>query len=157
MKKLNYLLSAVVLLAVLVTVGCSKDDGPGITPEQAVTDRLSKSWDISSATLDNQDISDLTGLTLTINDALGYTTNSTSVARTPNPWPVGGSWAFVDEITDAADTSFSIRRDDEINIVVALTDTSLTLSFTFDDAIHKGSTGKEEALSGDWVFVFTAQ
>ena len=156
MKKLNYLLSAVVLLAVLVTVGCSKDDGPGITPEQAVTDRMAKSWDLSSATLDSQDISDLTGLTLTMTDALGYSTSGT-VARTPHPWPVSGLWSFKGDITDAASGSFVITRDSELDMNVTLTDTSLTLSFTFDDATHKGSAGRDEAVDGSWVFVFAAQ
>ena len=156
MKKLNYLLSAVVLLAVLVTVGCSKDDGPGKTAEEQVTEKMSKTWVMSSATLESQPVTDLSGLTLTITDALAYSTNSNSVTRTPNPWPVGGSWAFKTEITDASTGSFVITRDSELDINVTLTDTNLTLNFLFDDT-HTTNEGREDAVKGSWVFVYDAQ
>lgn len=156
MKKLNYLLSVAVLFALLVTVGCSKDDGPGVSAEDQVKERLSKTWLISSATLASQTVTDLTGLTLTITDQLSYTSNGNTAARQPNPWPTSGTWVFKTAITDASTGSFVITRDDGLDINVTLTDTTLSLGLVFDDSIHNGSS-REEAVDGSWVFEFTAQ
>ncbi len=156
MKKLNYLLSAAVLMMVLITVGCGKDDGPNQTPEEAVTEAFSKTWVLSSATLTGEgDVTDLDGLTLTVGN-LSYSTNSGSVARTPNPWPSSGSWSFSSTITDANTSSFTVLRDDGLSIsVTGFSDTAMTMGFTFSDSNTTG--GKEEAVNGAWVMSFTAQ
>lgn len=154
MKKLNYLLSAVILLTVLVTVGCSKDEG-GPSAEEQVTDRFSKTWALSSASLGSDAVTDLSGLTLTINSNLSYSTGGT-VARTPHPWPSSGTWAFTTPITDASASSFVVTRDDGLEINVTLTDTTLIMSFTFVEGTHSQN-GREEAVSGAWSMEFAAQ
>ena len=58
MKKLNYLLSVAVLLAVLLTTGCGGSDGPAApVVKDLIATKLSKTWTLSSATLggDNDD------------------------------------------------------------------------------------------------------
>jgi hypothetical protein len=151
MKKLNYLLSAVILLAVLVTVGCSKDDG-GPSAEQQVIDRFAKTWTLTSASYDDGNVTDLSGLTLTLSDNFSYSTGG-SVTRTPHPWPSSGTWSFTTPITDAAASSFSVTRDDGLVMSVELTDTTLTLNFNFEEGTHS-QTGRTEGIDGQWSMQF---
>ncbi len=155
MKKLNYLLSAVVLMMVLMTVGCGPDD-PTISPEDAVTEAFAKTWLLSSATLDGQAVTDLTGLTFAVTENMSYSTNSSTVARQPNPFPASGTWVFKSDITSADQSTFIITRDGNLDMDVTLSDTALTLGFTFDEAVHTGS-GREEQVEGTWSVSFTAQ
>ena len=56
MKKLNYLLSAIVLFGVLLTVGCGGDDSPGLTPEQTILTKLGKTWTASTVSFEGSNI-----------------------------------------------------------------------------------------------------
>jgi|GEM_PF-4680487 len=153
MKKLNYLLSAVVLLAVLVTVGCGTNE-PGPSAEVQVTDMFAKTWTLTSASLDNDPITDMNGLTLTVNSAFTYSTGGT-VARPVHPWPSNGTWEFTTPITEVTG-SFQVTRDDGLVIDVTLTETTLILRFIFIEGTNLGS-GRVEALAGAWSMEFAAQ
>ncbi|MEQ8577045.1 MAG: hypothetical protein RIB63_23455, partial [Fulvivirga sp.] len=70
------------------------------------------------------------------------------------PFAGNGTWSFQNEITDANPSSFNIIRNDGLVITVSsLTDTSLQLSFVFDDGTHSSS--RTEAVDGTWTFDFS--
>jgi len=157
MKKLNYILSAVVLMAVLITVGCGGDDPAGQTAEEAVTENFSKSWELTTATYKGDPVDNMDGFILTINTNMKYSTNSSTVERTPTPWPASGDWSFKDgTVTSKSDGDFTVTRDDGLEIDVTLGATTLALGFTFIDGTHSEG-GREEQVDGDWVMNFTAQ
>lgn len=155
MKKLGYLLSTAVLLSVLFTVSCKKKNDPGPSEEQLRKDAMTaKTWTLNSATLSSQPVTDLTGLTLTIDSNFGYSTNSTTLTRQPNPWPVGGTFAFGTN-GDGTTNINQVIRDNEVTMIVTVSadGSTMTLAFTFADG-NTGSGGRTEAVNGDWFFEF---
>lgn len=161
MKKLNYLLSAIVLSGVLFTVGCGGDDAPGITPEQAVLNKLAKTWTISSVSFENSTSTyadDFAGFTMTLTDAKGYTTTNSPDFGPFSQNSSSGSWDFVTPPTDPTVSSFKVTRAaDGLEITIAISDTTMSLTFNFTDDDGDGvHDGREEAVTGAWVFDFTS-
>ncbi|MDH5365403.1 MAG: hypothetical protein OEW67_00330 [Cyclobacteriaceae bacterium] len=157
MKKLSYLLSAIVLLAILFTIGCKPDPTPGPSAEEAQKALLVKTWTASSVTLNNEDVTaDFSGFTLTIQENLNYTSSASSLTRSPQPWPTSGGFAFGVNGDGTTNVNQLLREPggtNELPMTVQVDETTMTLGFTFTDGTHLG--GRTEAISGDWVFSFT--
>lgn len=157
MKKFGYLLSSAVLIGILFTVGCKGKDDPQPSAEELQQTAMTKTWAISTATLDGTTVTDLSGFELTVTSAFGYTTNAGEMVRMPNPWPTSGTFAFGEKSDGTADITKVIRED---GLVMSLTidadGTTMSLSFNFVDGTHS-QTGRTEAIAGDWVFGFTAK
>ncbi len=141
------------LFAVLVTYS---NCGPGPTPPAPVTDvqleKLSKTWKINSVTLGGADkTTDYTAFQLAItgtkgNTSFGYTTTGRPAL---SPWKSGGTWEFgTDPLND-------IIRDkgnaDELAMTYTVTETTLTISLTFNGTGYSARTG---VVKGAWVFSF---
>lgn len=158
MKKLNYLLSSIVLLGILFTVGCGPDDELGPSAEEAQKTLMAKTWNVSDVTLNNENITaDFTNFTLTVDTNLGYTTFLQDITRSPQPWPTSGSFAFGVNGDGTPNVNQLLREpggSKELPITLQVNETTMTLSFTFVDGTHNPG-GRTEAISGDWVFSFT--
>lgn len=155
MINLRYIFSITLMMGILLVAGCKKKDDPGPSAEELQKTAMTKTWTITSARLGTESITDLSGLTLTIDGSLNYTTNSTSVSRQPNPWPTGGTFAF-GENSDGTTNVNQVVRDGEVTMTISVSADggSMTLDFTFDDDTQRGSNGKSEAVDGSWLFVF---
>ena len=97
---------------------------------------------MQTATVDGVDqTATYKGLALSFS-ASGYTsTNGGAV------WPANGTWSFNN--TDGT----SLKRDDGLVITVAVTDTSLTLSYQWAQTTLGG--GREASVKGAQVLIFT--
>lgn len=152
MKALR-ILSLLGLVITLLTYSSCKDDKP--TPEP-VTDvqlgKLSKTWKITSVTLDGVvKTSEYTAFELAMSGTKGDTEFAYSTSGRPSlsPWKSNGKWEF----GTAPETQ--IIRDkgtaDELPMTYAVTETTLSISFTFNGAGYTSRTG---VVKGQWVFTF---
>lgn len=167
MKKLTYLLSAGVLVAIFAISGCKDNGGNEQSAVDVAGGNFSGTWAVdgsaNSVTFDNQDRTanyDDFALSVTYNTGQGsglYTATGTIIGSGSSPWPGSGSWEF--ETAEPGAKSFNIVRDpgsgQELTITVSLTDTDMTLNFNFDDSVNKGS--RTEAVTGPWVFNLVKQ
>lgn len=152
MKSLR-ILSLMALVGVLVTFSNCGDDPPPAPPVTDVQfDKLAKTWKINSVTLDGVDkTADYTGFQLALSGTKGsppfnYTTSS---RPSLSPWKASGTWDF------GAAPETQIIRDkgtaDELPVTYAVTESTLTVSFTFNGTGYTARTG---VVKGAWVYTF---
>ncbi|MDH5399568.1 MAG: hypothetical protein OEX02_15570 [Cyclobacteriaceae bacterium] len=147
MDKLSGLVVIGILAVLVATNGCKPKPTDEPTPEEAQTTKLSRSWTANKVTFNGTEdrSADWSGFTLTVAADGKY---STSNAFSPGPWPASGTWAF------AADGSAvninKVVRDDGLEISISVSDTDLTLTFIFNDAVNNG--GRVDAVNGEYVF-----
>ncbi len=148
-KSINQITRVIVAFALmLLFTNCDKEVKPDDIPisdlekvQALVLTNLSSSWSSSSFTRDGLDSSaEFTNFILTIGDKTYSSQNGLHV------WPSSGSWQFVEGKTD------QITRDDGVIIDVSVNDTSLTLSFKFEENVFT-SGGRGQTISSSLVFV----
>ncbi len=147
-----------ILCAVMVLFSNCGDDGGAKPPEQVQLERLSKTWNIVSASLDNANrTGDFNNFKLTMSGTFNASTPngpyaySVSGSRpTPSPWPVNGTWNFV---SLGSGDSGTIVREDNVTITYSISSTgTLTMNFTCTSCNYPG--GRVDAVNGNWVFTF---
>jgi len=152
MKALRILSLLFVTSLLLTFMSCKKDDPdpPPVTDVQF--DKLSKTWKINTVSLDGVDkTSDYTGFQLTFSGTKGTPpfNYATSGRPTLSPWKASGTWDF------GAAPETQIIRDkgtaDELSVTYAVTEATLTVSFTFNGAGYTARTG---VVKGAWVYTF---
>jgi hypothetical protein len=160
MKKLNYILSAAVLVFMLAIISCGGSDDPGVPADDQIGAKLTSTWNATSVIFGtNQDrTTDYSGFKLTLGYNAETNAGTYSITGGPSdgtrPFATSGTWTFQGTISDPAVPSFNIVRDDTLLITVSeLTATTLQLTFVFDGGTH--STSKTEAVDGTWVFDFS--
>jgi hypothetical protein len=131
----------------MTLISCGDDDDVSVadypaeqTEEEKQLESLSSSaWTMSSITLDGADATaNFDGLVLTLKSDKTYTTNGCY-----DPvWSSSGSFTFGSDIN-------TLTRDDGVSMTVSVSETSLTVTFTYAD-----SDGRIDALPGDYVFSF---
>ncbi len=147
------ILSLLGLVAVILTYSSCKTKK---TDPEPVTDvqlgKLSKTWKINTVTLDNVDkIADYSAFQLVISGTKGNTSFGYSTSGRPalSPWKSSGSWEF------GATPETQVIRDkgtaDELAMTYAVTETTLSITFTFNGAGYAARTG---VVKGQWVFTF---
>jgi hypothetical protein len=152
MKALR-ILSLLGLVVALLTYSSCKDDKP--TPEP-ITDvqlgKLAKTWKVDAVTLDGVDKkADYTAFQLVMSGTKGNTSFGYTTSGRPSlsPWKSSGTWEF----GTAPETQ--IIRDkgtaDELPMTYAVTETTLSITFTFNGAGYTARTG---VVKGQWVFTF---
>lgn len=67
----------------------------------------------------------------------------------PSAWPASGSFEF------GSNAKTNLIRDDQTNIQYSVTDTELTMSFTFTGEPYAASGGRAKNVEGGWDFKFT--
>jgi len=150
MKKRNTFL---ILGLIVAIISCKKSDDDGIDNTQLVQDKLAGTWVVSSVDLDNISETDaFANFQIELDANLGFTSNSTSIQRLPNPWAETGSFTLPDQVADV--NNILITRNDGAAMLFTFSDDSnVTLAFNFS-ATNVGSGGRVEAVEGDWVFSF---
>jgi hypothetical protein len=148
MKYFRSLIFFTFSLGALMLISCGDDDDASVTDdpveqteEEKQLESLSASaWTMSSITLDGADVTtNFSGLVLTIKSDKTYSTNGSY-----DPvWPSSGSFTFGSDLN-------TLTRDDGVSMTIAVSETSLTVTFTYAD-----SGGRIDALPGDYVFNFT--
>ncbi len=148
MKYFRSLIFFTFSLGALMLISCGDDDDASVaddpveqTEEEKQLESLSASaWTMSSITLDGADVTtNFSGLVLTIKSDKTYSTNGSY-----DPvWPSSGSFTFGSDLN-------TLTRDDGVSMTIAVSETSLTVTFTYAD-----SGGRIDALPGDYVFKFT--
>ena len=148
MKYFRSLIFFTFSLGALMLISCGDDDDASVaddpteqTEEEKQLESLSASaWTMSSITLDGADVTtNFSGLVLTIKSDKTYSTNGSY-----DPvWPSSGSFTFGSDLN-------TLTRDDGVSMTIAVSETSLTVTFTYAD-----SGGRIDALPGDYVFNFT--
>lgn len=156
MKKFHFLLVALLLGALVTFPSCGGDeDDPGISEEDLMIEKLSKTWIASSVSLSSENVTaDFDGFIVTLKSSGEYSTNSASIVRSPNPWPSSGSVDF-GGTADAPNLNQLIRND---GLVMSINSdgSTLTVSFTFSDEHTDSTGGRTEVVNGSWVFDFIA-
>lgn len=148
------------VLLVLLT-NCGGDDGDERSINDIQLEKLVATWNISNVTLDNVNrTTDYPNFKLTISGTPGATSfgYNTTGRGVNNPWPSSGNWRFgsnvetqIERIDDSGNPN-DPNDDDIVDITYAVTDTQLTLNFTFTGT---GFPARTSNVNGDWVFTFT--
>jgi hypothetical protein len=133
--------------------GCKKKTGPGESTEDIQLGKLSKTWKITSVSLDGVDrTADYTNFSLTISGTAGGSSfgYSTSNRPTLSPWPSSGTWAFgtppeTQIVRDKGNTA------DELPITYSVSDTQLQVTFNYNGA---GYPARVSNVKGQWIFIF---
>ncbi|MBK6266947.1 hypothetical protein JKA74_18025 [Marivirga sp. S37H4] len=148
MKNLKYILSILILATMTIVAGCKSDSSDPAPDALALQRELlmneGKSWIIGTEGIikDGYDVSSqFQGFSLTIGQNTFTTVNSLASA-----WPESGNWKF-DE-----DNENIILRSDRVIIMVAVTATTLRLTFTVG-----GENGRFAGLEGEYEFNLVSQ
>ena len=158
MKYFKLLIAFLLVTTIILFTKCGGDENDlELSEEDLMTEKLAKTWVITSGSVlvDNEVVTaDFTNFTISISSNGTYTSNATSLTRTPNPWSPNGTLHYGGTV-DAPNLN-QLIRDDGLTISFFVDETNLQMSFTFSDE-HKDSTGgKIEVINGNWVFEFTA-
>ena len=139
--------------AVLLTYSGCKGKDPDPAPVTDVQfDKLNKTWKINTVSLDGTDkTADYTGFQLTLSGTKGTPPFKYATSGRPSlsPWPASGKWDF-----GAAPETQMIRDKgtaDELAITYAVTESTLTVSFTFNGTGYAARTG---VVKGAWIYTF---
>ncbi len=159
MKILARVVSFVILASAVVFMSNCGGKDPAPIAQQVQLGKLSKTWNIVSASLDGANrTGDFTNFKLTItgtfnsNAADGPYNFSVSGDRpTPSPWPASGTWSFVNIGTG---DSGSLVRNDGVPMVYSINSSGqLTISdLDCEECDYPGA--RTEAVNGLWTFVF---
>lgn len=153
MMKAFRILSLLGLVAILVTYSSCKSKK---TDPEPITDvqlaKLAKTWKASAVTLDGVDkLTDYSAFQLALTGTKGNTSFGYNATGRPSlsPWKSSGNWEF------GASPETQMIRDkgtaDELAITYAVTETTLSITFTFNGAGYTARTG---VVKGQWIFTF---
>lgn len=153
MVKSVRILSLVALVLGLITFSnCGDDPPPPPSVADVQFDKLAKTWKITTVTLDGVDkTADYTGFQLVLSGTKGSPPFNYSTTARPSlsPWKASGAWEF-----GAAPETQMIRdkgTTDELPLTYSVTESTLTISFTFNGTGYTARTG---VVKGNWVYTF---
>lgn len=152
MKALR-ILSFLGLIVLLLTYSSCGRDKPVVEP---ITDvqmaKLTKPWKANTVTLDGVDKkADYSAFLLTLTGTKGNTSGGYSTSGRPSlsPWKASGNWEF------GGSPETQLIRDkgtaDEQAVTYAVTESTLSISFTFTGTGYTSRTG---VVKGQWIFTF---
>jgi hypothetical protein len=160
MKFLRSISLVAVAALALAFNGCKKDDDS--KPEaQVQLEKLSKSWNLTSVTLEGSPRTDFQNVVLTISGSFNsstplgpYTYRFTGTFPQPSPWPKdNNTWSF----GEGAVQSVIIREPDDAQINYTVSGNALTLTFNYTGAGFGGGVfARANEVGGEWVFNFEA-
>lgn len=146
MNTTKKILLAIMITSIAALSSCGGDDSPVpvVDPTLEIIEGLSKTWSVTSVTLDNSDeTTDWSGFTLNFDLSKGFTASDLS-DESVLVWPTSGSYSFPN-----ANNANIILRSDGVQITIEdLTETSARLVFN----ITGRSGGRINGLVGEWVF-----
>lgn len=151
MKKIAYMISAVVLILTTNLIACKDDDDPSALEIETnkITDNWVISGDAAAVTLDDYDVSSMfEGFEVVIKSDKTFTTIG---SPDDDLWPASGTWAFLKNSDDSYNFTKVIRNDGIEMQIMTLTQTQLMLKFHFEADSNNGRT---EGVSAEYVFNF---
>ena len=163
--KVSSLLATLSIGLMVVTSGCGNNGNDAATPAELQLERLvssyttsaSKTWTVSEVFFDGTEnrTGDWTGFAITLSSTGGVTgthSYSTTGGLSGGPWPPIGSWEFGGTVDNP--NINQIIREDNLEIAVTVSDNELTMTFIFDNAIH--TSGRVDAVNGEYSFTFSS-
>ncbi|CAN5415098.1 hypothetical protein BH09BAC3_BH09BAC3_05410 [soil metagenome] len=136
------LVSITLLAAITQLTSCGSNDPAPTTQDQVKAKLVSGVWKIQSVTVDGVDKTSVyPGLTLQ------FTATTYSSSNGKPVWATSGTWEFTS--SDAT----TIKRDDNIEVTVQATDTSLKLTLNWPTGTLGG--GRVGSVKGVNIFTFT--
>lgn len=146
-------LSALVAAAILYA-GCGGGGGDTKSETDTQLEKLNGTWNVVAGNVELDDAAPpfaFTGFKLIINAPAGSTSFSWQGQTRPEkgPWDADGTFTFGSPVTS------KLLRDDGVQITYTVTDTSLTMDFTYTGAGYDGS--RVSSVEGNWHFEFTKQ
>lgn len=151
--KLGFLVQ--ILLSLVVLNAC-KDKPQGPSEEEVQLQKLSKTWDLSSVTLDGGDPGiSYSSFRLTLSGTIGAPSFTYSTQGRPirSPWPGNGTWIFGTAVTSQVIRDPGTADELPITYSVSQDGNSLEITFNFSGEGYS-STGRQENVNGSWRFVF---
>lgn len=143
---LSFALVTVLLSGLLFISSCGDDETP---PPDPAADRLAelaiKTWALQSATRNSVAITEFDGMSLSVSENRTYSVSGGDFAPV---WPASGDFDF-GGTADNPDVNTIVRSDGVSVSITGITDTSLTLEFTFTSP-----TTRTTGVDGDYEFVF---
>jgi hypothetical protein len=141
--------SLTLLLGLFILASCKETTPPEPSAREVQMGLLANMWNVTtganSVTLDGTDENgNWDGFTVTFNSDGSYATSNASDGR-DKVWPSQGTWDFKGDT--GADLN-TIIRGDGVSIEIGVTETTLQMSFTYDESIH----GRLGGVDGAWVF-----
>jgi hypothetical protein len=119
-------------------------------PDQQLA-KLSKTWKLTSVTLDTQPVTTYTNFNLTISGTKGTTSFDYATSGRPqlSPWKAGGKWSF------GTDPVTQLVRDpdiatDKLDMTYSVTESTLQIQFNFQGAGYT----RTSQVKGNWIFTF---
>ncbi len=152
MKAFRLLALLFVSIVLLTYAGCKGDDPEPEPVTDVQFDKLNKTWKINTVSLDGTDkTADYTGFQVTLSGTKGTPPFNYATSGRPSlsPWPASGKWDF-----GAAPETQMIRDKgtaDELAMTYAVTESTLTISFTFNGTGYAARTG---VVKGAWIYTF---
>jgi hypothetical protein len=157
MKLQQRILSVLAILSLALFSSCGSDEGGKTAPEKTQLKKLTKTWNIVSAELDDVSrTADFSGFKLTIDgvydkDATAgdfpYDFSVSGSRPDPSPWEASGNWEF----GSSAETQ--IVRDDGVGITYSI-NSSGELSMTFQCISCNYAGSRVGQVNGIWEFKF---
>lgn len=149
---------AIIASALVLFSNCGSDD-PEKTAQEVQLGKLSKTWNIVSASLDgNNRTAEFTNFKLSITGTFNssspngpYNYSVTGSRPTPSPWDASGTWSFSNVGTG---DSGSLIRNDGVPMVYSISSNGqLTISDLICTSCNYAG-ARTEQVNGTWTFVF---
>jgi phage tail sheath gpL-like len=155
MKIAARILSFFVLIALATFyMACGGGEGNEESEMDQQIKKLNGTWANPTVTMDGQAHAlNHSGMVLNIQGTAGNSSVSYTVSgrpQGPSAWPSGGTLTFGTNVKQ------NLIREDQVPVTYTVTDTKLTLDFTFTGTPYTSS-GRVSSVSGNWHFEFTKQ
>lgn len=146
--------SALILAGFAMLISCKdKPDGP--TEEEVQLQKLTKTWNLTSASLDGADPGvDYSNFKLSLSGTVGATnfTYSTQGRPIKSPWPGSGTWTFGQVVSSQVVRDPGTNDELPLNYSVSQDGNTLEITFTFTGEGY--TAGRIDNVSGSWRFTF---
>ena len=124
MRVLKGIFVRILITSLIASCSSSDDSEPQLTERDIQLNLLAKTWETKTVELDNKDISDrFVGFTLTFTASQTYSSTPERGNFDVEPFKPTGTWDFT-----GGDLS-RIIRDDGVEMVISVSETSLILDF----------------------------
>lgn len=153
MKKQSIILITLIC-SLVIGVSCSEDSQ---TPEEAVIEKLAKTWSVNRVTFEGGKIEDrsteFSEFELTLSKEKRYSATG-SPAFGPFWALTDGSWEFLYDVTSSdSNHVVLVRETDGLTISTFIGEDSLILTMAFVDDNRDGNNdGRYIGVTGDWTF-----
>ena len=157
------------LILLLLSVGvlfsltnCGGDSKPAESIADQQLTKLSKTWKLTSVTLDASPVPNPPATTpsyaafqLVITGTKGATSFGYTTSGRPSlsPWKASGTWSFVKDQETTLITRDPDNTSDKLDMTYVVSESALEISFNFQNP-NGGYQGRTDQTKGNWIFKF---